>query len=102
MLSEKSVLRICVIGGVISWTALLLTDLVFILGHEMKVVFNLPYYTNELFLTLYILSIFFYFKIKLKRSDNINFLDLLWRSFFTGMITTIIALLIKFDGVLSP
>jgi phosphoserine phosphatase RsbU/P len=102
MLSEKSVLRICVIVGIISWTALLVFDLIFILQHEVNLRFSIPSYTNKIFLSLYTLSIFYYFKIKLERGDNINFLELLWRSFFTGMITTVIALLIKFDSIFSP
>ncbi|HYG40388.1 MAG TPA: PP2C family protein-serine/threonine phosphatase [Cytophagales bacterium] len=98
MLSNKVIIKTCVLVAIVSWTALLLFDLIFIVGRDINVNFSFPEYINEIFLSLYSLAIFVYFKSKLEQGDNVNFLELLWSSFFTGLVTTILALLFKLDA----
>ncbi|MEM7550620.1 MAG: PP2C family protein-serine/threonine phosphatase [Bacteroidota bacterium] len=65
-----------------------------------------PGYTEslpEIAFILFILTSIFYFRGSIGKADSINFIDLLWRAFVTGLITTVLSLVIKlflfvFDG----
>ncbi len=47
------------------------------------------------FLTLFIISTLFYYRYKITKAESVNFLDLLWKVFITGLVTTIISLCIR-------
>ena len=47
---------------------------------------------RELSLTFSSFLLFYYYKIKIERDEVLNFVDLLWRVFATGLIATVISL----------
>lgn len=49
----------------------------------------------QVFLSTFILSTLFYYRYKITKAESINFLDLLWKVFVTGLITTIASLMIR-------
>ena len=59
----------------------------------MKV--NFSDFLPQLFFTLFVFSIFFYFKYVITKANSLNFPDLLWKVFVTGLITTLISLVIQ-------
>ncbi|MDH5603240.1 MAG: SpoIIE family protein phosphatase [Cyclobacteriaceae bacterium] len=42
------------------------------------------------------MALFIFYKLKIASADNINFIDLLWRVFVTGLITTLASLFFRF------
>ena len=57
----------------------------------------------QIFLTLFIASTLVYYRYKITKAESINFIDLLWQVFITGLITTLVSLTIQsffllFDG----
>lgn len=58
-----------------------------------------PGFSRELppiLFSLFILSIFTFYKFKIEKAESINFVDLLWKVFVTGLITTIVSLFFRF------
>ena len=45
---------------------------------------------------LFIISIFIFYRMKVTKAETVNFIDLLWKIFITGLVTTIGALIIRF------
>ncbi len=94
-MSRNAKIRISLILGILSWILFSFFDLYFIIldRHSMSEAYVeiLP----QAFLTLFILSILFYYRYIITKAESINFLDLLWRVFITGLITTIISLLLR-------
>jgi serine phosphatase RsbU (regulator of sigma subunit) len=54
-----------------------------------------PTWLPGFMLNLYILSLFYYYKLKIDRDEQLNFLDLLWRVFATGLVATVISLVLR-------
>ena len=46
-------------------------------------------------LDLYVISIFYYYKFKIERDESLNFTDLLWRVFATGLVATVLSLALR-------
>lgn len=78
-----------------AWLSLSVVDLSnqFSVGNNMDSGFHekLP---NLLFLG-YVMSLFTYYKSKFEIADRLNLIDLLWKIFVTGMLTTVVSLSIR-------
>ena len=96
MLTSTGIIRFTTVSAIFCWVALTVVDL--IIGFELKnnVDTGLPKFLSALFLTGYIVSLFFHYRRRLADADNINFIDLLWRVFVTGLIATIVSVFIQF------
>lgn len=92
MLSHKLKIRLSLFVGLLSWLLFLFFDLylLFIETYQLKV--NLSAILPQIFFSTFIVSTFFYFRTLITKADSINFMDLLWRVFITGLITTICSL----------
>ena len=47
-------------------------------------------------LDLYVICLYYYYKLKIEHDEGLNFTDLLWRVFATGLVATVISLAIRF------
>ncbi|HEY9008160.1 GAF domain-containing SpoIIE family protein phosphatase [Ohtaekwangia sp.] len=89
----KAITRLLFLVGVITWLALLFTDISIVFSSSnANIKQELPTWLPGVILNLYILSVFYYFKLKIERDDVLNFVDLLWRVFATGLVFTVISL----------
>lgn len=59
----------------------------------MKV--HLSSFIPQLFFTAFILFTFSYYRYVITKADSLNFTDLLWKVFITGLVTTLISLAIQ-------
>lgn len=91
-MSQKIKIRISLIAGIISWMLFSIFDTYFVIldKYEMKEAFAeiIP----QVFLTLCIFSTLFYYRYLITKAESINFMDLLWRVFITGLVTTLFSL----------
>ena len=100
-LSNNLKLRISAVISVISW-------LLFAVFSELVVFAGLHKISNEyshfpkVFYVIFFLSLYLFFKTSVRRGEQINIADLLWRVFATGLITTGITLFLQlFASLLS-
>ncbi|MEQ8715793.1 MAG: SpoIIE family protein phosphatase, partial [Cyclobacteriaceae bacterium] len=85
-----------VILGVITWLLLLLLDLTALFSAKNNIAFGLPNFAPKIALGLFVLSIVLFYRYRINKAESVNFIDLLWRVFVTGLITTVVSLAIKF------
>ena len=95
MLSNKNIIRLSLAFSILSWVGLLVVDLI-ILFSTNNLGDILLSEISALFLTVFLLSQFFYYKTRIGNAEHINFIDLLWRVFVTGLLATIVSFAIRF------
>ena len=95
-MSKKFIARISFFGALLSWLLFTVFDIyfLFIEKYEMKV--NLAPIVPRIFFALFIVCTFSYYRVKIIKADSVNFIDLLWKIFMTGLVTTVGALAIRF------
>ncbi|MFY0651305.1 MAG: SpoIIE family protein phosphatase [Cyclobacteriaceae bacterium] len=96
MLSHKGILRISVILGVLFWSLLLIIDMLELFSASNQIALGMPDYAGKILLALFALSLVVFYRFNIGKAESINFVDLLWRVFVTGLIATIASLGIEF------
>lgn len=88
--------------GVIAWIALLFTDLSVVFSAKNNLPQEVPTWLPGIILNLYLITLYYYYKFKIDRDEQLNFVDLLWRVFATGLIATVLSLLLRLvEGLLK-
>lgn len=95
-MSNKLITRLSLLGGILFWLLFSIFDVyfLFIEKYEMKV--NLTPVLPRIFFLLFIVSTFLFYRGKVTKADSVNFIDLLWKIFITGLVTTVGALIVRF------
>jgi phosphoserine phosphatase RsbU/P len=91
----KAIIRLLFMVGVITWLALVFTDISIVLSTKTNIKSDIPLWLPNVILNLFILALYYYYRLKLERDEILNFVDLLWRVFATGLVATVISLAIK-------
>ena len=102
MLSHKGIIRLSVIFATIFWSLLTIVDLMAVFSRINQIEFGLPVEISNLLLAFFTCSILVYYRYSIGKAESINFVDLLWKVFVFGLITTLVILIIQFFfGLLS-
>jgi phosphoserine phosphatase RsbU/P len=96
----KALSRLLFAVGVITWVALLFTDISVVFTSKRNLPAEIPTWLPGVILNLYILALYYYYKLKIDRDDQLNFVDLLWRVFATGLVATVISLILRLPDLL--
>lgn len=91
----KAVIRLLFVMGIITWLALVFTDIAVLFSSRHGMQPDLPTWLPKLLLNLFILTLYYYYKYKIEHDEILNFVDLLWRVFATGLVATVISLAIR-------
>ncbi len=91
----KAITRLLFFVGAITWLALVVADFSAVFSTSNDLNSEIPVWLPQVILNLYILALYYYYKFKIERDDGLNFVDMLWRVFATGLIATVISLVIK-------
>ncbi|MFT4738504.1 MAG: sigma-B regulation protein RsbU (phosphoserine phosphatase) [Cyclobacteriaceae bacterium] len=95
-MSKKLKIRLTFLTGLLSWLLFSFFDIYFILLKRYEIEEAYIEVVPQVFLTLFILSTLGYYRYMITKAESINFIDLLWRVFITGLITTMISLSLRF------
>lgn len=95
MISEKGLLRLSILFAVLCWLSLVLADLFLLFAEINEANAGISKEIPQLLLSLYIIFLYFFFKIKIQKAESINFIDLLWRVFSTGLIISLVQLAVS-------
>ena len=91
----KALSRLLFAMGIITWVALLFTDISVVFSTKRNLPAEVPTWLPGVILNLYLIALYYYYKLKIDRDDQLNFLDLLWRVFATGLVATVISLILR-------
>ncbi len=79
-------------GALIFWVVLAFSDITVLFADIKALPSDVPQWLPQVMLDLFIISLFYYYKFKIERDESLNFTDLLWKVFATGLIATVISL----------
>jgi phosphoserine phosphatase RsbU/P len=91
----KAITRLLFTVGVITWLALLFTDITIVFSTSNNIKPGVPVWVPNVILNLFVLCLYYYYKFKIERDEVLNFVDLLWRVFATGLVATVFSLALK-------
>lgn len=92
---NKAISRILFLVGVVTWLGLLFTDISVLLSTKNEINSDIPLWLPGILLNLFIISVYYYYKLKIEIDEILNFVDLLWRIFATGLVVTVISLALR-------
>jgi len=95
MASKRVITRVSLTVAILSWVALVFADLTLLFSRSNQVTTGLGEELPFIIRSLYFVSLFFFFKYRIEKAETVNFVDLLWRVFVTGLLTTIFSLSLK-------
>ncbi len=98
----KAITRLLFTVGVVTWLALVFTDISILFSLSNDINPDIPDWLPGIILNLFIVSLFYYYKLVIERDEVLNFVDLLWRVFATGLVATVISLTLRLvEGMLG-
>ena len=92
MFSAKAIMRISTLTAILSWFGLVFTDLSVVFSQTSNVGNSIGAELPKILMSVFCFSVFLYYKYKIEKAESINFVDLLWKVFVTGLVVTIISL----------
>ncbi len=95
MASGKAISRISLTLAILSWLALVFADLTLLFSKSNQITSGFADEIPFVLRSFYFISLFFFFKYRIEKAESVNFVDLLWRVFVTGLLTTIFSLSLK-------
>jgi len=95
LISEKGLLRLTILFAILCWLSLVAADLFLLFAEISEANAGITTEVPQLLLSLYIIFVYLFFKIRIQKAESINFIDLLWHVFSTGLIVSIVQLAVS-------
>ncbi|HOX82685.1 MAG TPA: SpoIIE family protein phosphatase [Chryseolinea sp.] len=92
---SKAIIRLLFAVSAITWLSLALTDISIVLSSVSNIKTDIPVWLPGIILNLFIVTLFYYYKLKIERDEVLSFVDLLWKVFATGLVATVISLVLR-------
>lgn len=78
-----------------AWIVLVFSDVTVLFSSIQGLRPDVPVWLPRVMLDFYILCLFYYYKFKIEKDESLNFTDLLWRVFATGLVATVVSLALR-------
>ncbi len=95
MIKTKALIRLTFLGALLAWVVLVFSDITVLFSDIKALSPDVPSWLPRVMLDLYIVSLFYYYKFRIERDETLNFTDLLWKVFATGLIATVVSLAVR-------
>lgn len=95
MLKTKAIIRLAFLGSIVAWLVLLFSDLTVLFSDMKGLPAGVPLWLPRVMLDAFIVCLFYYYKFRVERDESLNFTDLLWKVFATGLIATVVSLVFR-------
>lgn len=92
----RTIIRLSFSGATIAWIVLVFSDMTVLFSDVKGLTPDVPAWLPRVMLALYVMFLYYYYRFKIEKDDSLNFTDVLWRVFATGLIATVISLSIRF------
>ena len=96
MLKTKALIRFTFLGATIAWLILVFSDVTILFSDVKGLQPDVPLWLPRVMLDLYVICLYYYYKLSIEHDEGLNFTDLLWKVFATGLVATVISLAIRF------
>jgi sigma-B regulation protein RsbU (phosphoserine phosphatase) len=91
----KAIARLTLLGAIISWVVMVFADVTILVSDIHGLPPDIPSILPKVMIDIFIISLFYHYKFKIERDENISSTDLLWKVFATGLIATVVSLGLK-------
>lgn len=91
----KAITRIAFLGATVCWLVLVFSDIIVIFSDIKGLEPEVPVWLPRLMLDLFVVCLYYYYKFKVEKDESLNFTDLLWKVFATGLVVTVISLALR-------
>lgn len=91
----KALTRLLFILSGVTWILLLFADLSVVFSVRNNLEPGLPVWMPGILFNLFLVFLYFFYKFRIDLDEQLNFVDLLWRVFATGLIITVISLVLR-------
>jgi len=95
MSKTKALIRLTTLCAIIAWVILVFADVTVIYSDLKSLPSGIPNWLPRVMLDAFIISLFYYYKFQIERDESLNFTDLLWKVFATGLIATVASLAVR-------
>jgi len=95
MNKSKALIRLALLGSIIAWLTLLFSDITLLFSDLQGVSPDVAEWLPRVMLGLYIVCLYYYYRLRIELDDSLSFTDLLWKVFATGLITTVVSLIFR-------
>lgn len=95
MLKTKAIIRLAFLGSIIAWLVLVFSNVTVLFSDMKGLPPGVPIWLPRVMLDLFIICLFYYYKFRVERDESLNFTDLLWKVFATGLIATVVSLVFR-------
>ena len=94
-MKTKALIRLTFLGASVAWLVMVFADVTVLFSDLKSLTPDVAVWLPKVMLDLYVISLFYYYKFKIERDEHLNFTDLLWRVFATGLVATVISLALR-------
>lgn len=94
-MGTKAIVRLTFLSATISWLVMVFADVTILFSDIHGITPDIPKILPKVMIDVFIISLFYYYKFKIERDENISSTELLWKVFATGLIATVISLGLK-------
>ncbi|WP_420384958.1 GAF domain-containing SpoIIE family protein phosphatase [Roseivirga sp.] len=94
-LTPKFYMRLSLVLAILIWLIVSLIDVLQLLAFRSGVDLGISREVPVLLIDFFYVFVIIYYRLRIREVDGGNFVDLLWRVFATGLVTTIISLVFK-------
>jgi len=94
-LKNKALKRITFLVALFAWLVLLFADVTVLFSSLQGLQPDVPVWLPRVMFGVYVVSLFYYYKFHIEVDDSLNFIDLLWKVFATGLIATVTSLALR-------
>ena len=94
-MKTKALSRLTFLGAIVTWLVMVFSDVTVLFSDLKGLTPDVPFWLPKVMLDLYVICVFYYYKFKIERDESLNFTDLLWRVFATGLVATVISLSLR-------
>jgi hypothetical protein len=82
-------------AATVAWLVMVFSDVTVLFSDLKGLTPDIPVWLPKVMLDLYVISLYYYYKFKIERDESLNFTDLLWRVFATGLVATVLSLSLR-------
>lgn len=94
-MKTKALARFAFLAATVSWLVMVFSDVTVLFSDLKGLIPDLPTWLPKVMLDVYVISLYYYYKFKIERDESLNFTDLLWRVFATGLVATVLSLTLR-------
>ncbi len=94
-MKTKALARFAFLAASVAWLVMVFSDVTVLFSDLKGLTPDIPVWLPKVMLDLYVISLYYYYKFKIERDESLNFTDLLWRVFATGLVATVLSLSLR-------